>query len=54
MTYRPKKIHFFPKLTKNINSTSVVIRLCKPLEEKYYPERSAGVEIFFQTRRAWT
>lgn len=33
MTYRPKKNTFFPKLTKNINSTSVVIRLCKPLEE---------------------
>ena len=33
ITYRPKKTHFFPKLTKNISSISVVVRLCKPLEE---------------------
>jgi len=33
MTYPSLKNTFFPKLTKNINFTSVVVRLCKPLEE---------------------
>ena len=32
MTYRPPNA-FFPKLTKNINFASVVVRLCKPFKE---------------------
>lgn len=33
ITYHPLKNTFFPKLTKNINFISVVVRLYKPLEE---------------------
>ena len=53
MTYRSKKTHFFPKLTKNINSISVVVRLCKPLEENTTRSAAQVWRFSFKPFRAW-